>query len=81
MSLWSRLRIKSKLMLVFSIILFLTCIISLIAVRALFASTEVAGEVKNLVDTRFEMTLSINNVRSSKLLSMSSTPTWISLTP
>ena len=48
-------------MLVFSIILFLTCIISLIAVRALFASTEVAGEVKNLVDTRFEMTLSINN--------------------
>ena len=61
MSFWSKLKIKSKLMLVFSLILLLTCIISFIAVRALFASTEVATSVRDMVETRFNQVLTINN--------------------
>ena len=61
MGIWSKLKIKSKLMLVFSMILLLTCIISFIAVQALFASTNVATSVRNLVETRFEQTLNVNN--------------------
>ena len=61
MGIWSKLKIKSKLMLVFSMILLLTCIISFIAVQALFASTDVATSVRNLVETRFEQTLNVNN--------------------
>lgn len=60
MSFWSKLKIKSKLMLVFSLILLLTCIISFIAVRALFASTEVATSVRDMVETRFNQVLTIN---------------------
>lgn len=61
MSFWSKLKIKSKLMLVFSLILLLTCIISFIAVRALFSSTEVATSVRDMVETRFNQVLTINN--------------------
>ena len=60
MSFWSKLKIKSKLMLVFSLILLLTCIISFIAVRALFSSTEVATSVRDMVETRFNQVLTIN---------------------
>lgn len=47
-------------MLVFSLILLLTCIISFIAVRALFSSTEVATSVRDMVETRFNQVLTIN---------------------
>lgn len=45
----------------FCIILLLTCCISFIAVRALFASTAVADDVRHIVDTRFEIVLNVNN--------------------
>lgn len=61
MSFWSKLKIKTKLMVGFGIILVLTCVIAAIAVRALFASVAVADSVRVLVDNRFEAILSLNN--------------------
>ncbi len=60
----------------FGVILVLTCVIAAIAVRALFASVEVANDVRRLVDTRFEATLNLNNslVSTNNILSDYLTP-------
>ena len=58
---WSKLKIKTKLLVGFSIILILTCVIAAIAVRALFASVNVADDVRRLVDTRFEAAINLGN--------------------
>ena len=60
MSFLDNVKIRTKLMLGFGVILFLTCCISAIAVRALFASTNVADHVRYLIDTRFERAVKIN---------------------
>ena len=60
MSFLDNVKIRTKLMLGFGVILFLTCCISAIAVRALFASTDVADHVRYLIDTRFERAVKIN---------------------
>ena len=60
-SFWSKLKIKTKLLVGFSIILILTCVIAAIAVRALFASVNVADDVRRLVDTRFEAAINLGN--------------------
>lgn len=60
MSFLENVKIRTKLMLGFGVILFLTCCISAIAVRALFASTDVADHVRFLIDTRFERAVKIN---------------------
>ena len=60
-SFWSKLKIKTKLLVGFSIILILTCVIAAIAVRALFASVSVADDVRRLVDTRFEAAINLGN--------------------
>ena len=60
MSFLDNVKIRTKLMLGFGVILFLTCCISAIAVRALFASTDVADHVRFLIDTRFERAVKIN---------------------
>lgn len=60
-SFWSKLKIKTKLLVGFSIILILTCVIAAIAVRALFASVNVADDVRRLVDTRFEAAIILSN--------------------
>lgn len=60
-SFWSKLKIKTKLLVGFSIILILTCVIAAIAVRALFASVNVADDVHRLVDTRFEAAINLGN--------------------
>ena len=75
-SFWSRLKLKTKLMVGFGVILVLTCVIAAIAVRALFASVEVANDVRRLVDTRFEATLNLNNslVSTNNILSDYLTP-------
>ena len=75
-SFWSKLKIKTKLMVGFSIILILTCVIAAIAVRALFASVNVADDVRRLVDTRFEaaINLSISSVATNNTLSDYLTP-------
>ncbi len=75
-SFWSRLKLKTKLMVGFGVILVLSCVIAAIAVRALFASVEVANDVRRLVDTRFEATLNLNNslVSTNNILSDYLTP-------
>ena len=60
-SFWSKLKIKTKLLVGFSIILILTCVIAAIAVRALFASVSVADDVRRFVDTRFEAAINLSN--------------------
>ena len=60
-SFWSKLKIKTKLMVGFSVILILSCVIAAIAVRALFASVNVADDVRRLVDTRFEAAINLSN--------------------
>lgn len=60
MSFFDTIKIRTKLLIGFGIILLLTCCISLIAVRALFASTSVADHVRYLIDTRFERAVQIN---------------------
>lgn len=56
-----RLKVKAKLIGVFSLILLLLCIISAIAVRSLLYSTEVADYVHVLVSERFEKVVVLNN--------------------
>ncbi len=60
MSFFDSIKIRTKLLIGFGIILLLTCCISAIAVRALFASTTVADQVRFLIDTRFERAVKIN---------------------
>ena len=76
MSVLNNAKMRTKLLLGFGIILFLTICIALISVRALFASTSVADEVRELVDTRFERVLIANNsiVRANNNLSDYLTP-------
>ena len=61
MSFWSGVKIKTKLLLGFGVIILLTCVITSIAVHALFGSNNVAEYVSNLIDTRFERVLKVNN--------------------
>ena len=60
----------------FGIILFLTMCIATISVQALFASTSVADDVRQLIDTRFERVLIANSrfVQSDNALSNYLTP-------
>ena len=76
MSFLSNMKMRTKLLLGFGVILFLTICIALISVRALFSSTSVADEVRELVDTRFERVLVANNsiVRANNILSDYLTP-------
>lgn len=60
MSFLGKLRVRTKLLGVFSLILLLLCIISVIAVRALVNSTVVADYVHVLVSQRFEKVMVLN---------------------
>ena len=75
-SFWSRLKLKTKLMVGFGVILVVAGVGAAMAVRALFASVEVANDVRRLVDTRFEATLNLNNslVSTNNILSDYLTP-------
>ena len=76
MSIISNVKMRTKLLMGFGIILFLTMCIATISVQALFASTSVADDVRQLIDTRFERVLIANSrfVQSDNALSNYLTP-------
>ena len=76
MSIISNVKMRTKLLMGFGIILFLTMCIATISVQALFASTSVADDVRELIDTRFERVLIANSrfVQSDNALSNYLTP-------
>ena len=76
MSIMSNVKMRTKLLMGFGIILFLTMCIATISVQALFASTSVADDVRQLIDTRFERVLIVNSrvVRANNALSDYLTP-------
>ena len=76
MSIISNVKMRTKLLMGFGIILFLTMCIATISVQALFASTSVADDVRQLIDTRFERVLIADSrfVQSDNALSNYLTP-------
>ncbi len=76
MSIISNVKMRTKLLMGFGIILFLTMCIATISVKALFASTSVADDVRQLIDTRFERVLIANSrfVQAGNALSNYLTP-------
>ena len=76
MSIISNVKMRTKLLMGFGIILFLTMCIAIISVKALFASTSVADDVRQLIDTRFERVLIANSrfVQADNALSNYLTP-------
>lgn len=73
---WNSLRVRTKLISMFCLVLLILGIVSGIAVRALYNSTEVAGYVQNMVSGRFEkvVTLTTNLAYSNNALSEYLTP-------